>query len=231
MKGLGVTLGLVVLLSALLLVVAVPTFAGKNKHGNDQDPPAWGHQKNKHNGGDQAAGGQKAKDKAGADDPTVTTPITAPITYTVMITLCHKPGTPAEKTLVLPAAAVPGHLRHGDYEGVCDEVTGTITATEMITICHKPGTPAEKTLVLPAAAVPGHLRHGDYEGVCDEVTGTITATEMITICHKPGTPAEKTLVLPAAALFGHTQHGDELGACPDVVAAAPVYHGRERHRR
>jgi hypothetical protein len=33
--------------------------------------------------------------------------------------VCHKPGTPAEKTLYLPAPAHPGHLGHGDYEGVC----------------------------------------------------------------------------------------------------------------
>jgi hypothetical protein len=175
MKGLGVTLGLVVLLSALLLVVTVPTFAGKNKHGNDQDPPAWGHQKNKHNEGEQAGGGQEAKYKAGADDPTDTTPITAPITYTVMITICHKPGTPAEKTLVLPAAAVPGHLRHGDYEGICQEMTGTITATEMITICHKPGTPAEKTLVLPTAALSGHTQHGDEPGACPDAVAAAPA--------------------------------------------------------
>jgi len=227
MKGLGVTLGLVVLLSALLLVVAVPTFAGKHGAGNDKDPPAWGHHKDKSNGGQQAAGGQKAKDKNSAVDPADATPTTA----TETITICHKPGTPAEKTLVLPASAGPGHLRHGDYEGVCQEVTPTITATLTITICHKPGTPAEKTLALPAPAVPGHLRHGDYEGVCQEMTPTITATETITICHKPGTPAEKTLVLPASALFGHTQHGDELGACPDAAAAASGYHGRWRNRR
>jgi hypothetical protein len=173
MKGLGVTLGLVVLLSVLLLVVAVPTFAGKDKPGNDPDPPAWGHQKNKHDGGDQAAGGQKAKDKAGADDPAKakSTPVptdTTPITFTETITICHKPGTPAEKTLVLPAPAVPGHLRHGDYEGVCQEMTSTITATETITICHKPGTPAEKTLVLPAAALSGHMQHGDELGACPD---------------------------------------------------------------
>jgi hypothetical protein len=33
--------------------------------------------------------------------------------------VCHKPGTPAEKTLHLPQAAVPGHLGHGDYPGAC----------------------------------------------------------------------------------------------------------------
>lgn len=35
------------------------------------------------------------------------------------VTICHKPGTPAEKTKVLPAPALSGHLGHGDYLGSC----------------------------------------------------------------------------------------------------------------
>ena len=35
------------------------------------------------------------------------------------ITICHKPGTPAEKTLQVPESAVPGHLKHGDTLGEC----------------------------------------------------------------------------------------------------------------
>ena len=30
------------------------------------------------------------------------------------VTICHKPGTPAEHTLVVDDDAVPGHLGHGD---------------------------------------------------------------------------------------------------------------------
>lgn len=37
------------------------------------------------------------------------------------VTICHKPGTPAEKTMRVPAQAVPGHLGHGDYLGECEE--------------------------------------------------------------------------------------------------------------
>jgi hypothetical protein len=37
-----------------------------------------------------------------------------------LVTLCHKPGTPAQQTMNnLPNAAVPGHLGHGDYVGAC----------------------------------------------------------------------------------------------------------------
>ena len=34
-------------------------------------------------------------------------------------TICHKPGTPAEKTMVIPQSAWPGHEGHGDTEGAC----------------------------------------------------------------------------------------------------------------
>jgi outer membrane biosynthesis protein TonB len=35
------------------------------------------------------------------------------------VTICHKPGTPAEQTKKVPQPAVKGHLDHGDYLGPC----------------------------------------------------------------------------------------------------------------
>jgi hypothetical protein len=35
------------------------------------------------------------------------------------VTICHKPGTKAQKTLQVPPDAVPGHLGHGDTLGPC----------------------------------------------------------------------------------------------------------------
>lgn len=35
------------------------------------------------------------------------------------VAICHEPGTPAEKTLFVPGAAVYGHLGHGDALGNC----------------------------------------------------------------------------------------------------------------
>jgi hypothetical protein len=35
------------------------------------------------------------------------------------VVLCHKPGTPAQKTMTLPASAVGGHLGHGDRLDAC----------------------------------------------------------------------------------------------------------------
>ena len=37
------------------------------------------------------------------------------------VPVCHKAGTPAAKTLWVPASAVAGHLGHLDTEGVCGE--------------------------------------------------------------------------------------------------------------
>ncbi len=35
------------------------------------------------------------------------------------VTICHKPGTPDEKTMEVPRTALRGHLGHGDSEGPC----------------------------------------------------------------------------------------------------------------
>lgn len=35
------------------------------------------------------------------------------------VTVCHKPGTPAEATLEIAAPALNAHLGHGDHEGEC----------------------------------------------------------------------------------------------------------------
>ncbi|HYN24947.1 MAG TPA: hypothetical protein VES69_07865, partial [Pyrinomonadaceae bacterium] len=38
---------------------------------------------------------------------------------TETVTICHKPGTRARKTLVIPIEDLAGHLRHGDTRGPC----------------------------------------------------------------------------------------------------------------
>jgi hypothetical protein len=35
------------------------------------------------------------------------------------ITICHKPGTPAEKNMVIDPSSLSIHLGHGDYKGAC----------------------------------------------------------------------------------------------------------------
>jgi hypothetical protein len=104
-----------------------------------------------------------------------------------MITICHKPGTPAEQTLTIPEAALGGHLGHGDYVGAC-----STTPT--------PPAPTPPSPTPPSPTPPGP-------------TPTPGGNSTVTICHKPGTPAEHTLTIPEADLADHLGHGDTLGAC------------------
>jgi hypothetical protein len=134
--------------------------------------------------------------------PTMTATVTITPTPTLtptampgsMVTICHKPGTPAEQTKTLPIAALTGHLGHGDTLGACTGPTPTPTVTSTVTV-----TPTVKPTV---TITP---------------TPTITATDtpgtFVTICHKPGTPAEQTKTIPQAALNGHLGHGDTTGPC------------------
>jgi hypothetical protein len=140
-----------------------------------------------------------------------------------MVTICHKPGTPAEQTLEIAAAALQAHLDHGDYEGACVESEvppadePDVDAQGKVTICHKPGTPAERTLEVAASAVAAHLAHGDYLGACEGLNAPPVDDEgKVTICHKPGTPAERTLEVAVSALAAHLAHGDALGSCEDL---------------
>ncbi|MGF1686882.1 hypothetical protein L4C36_09300 [Photobacterium japonica] len=48
-----------------------------------------------------------------------------------MVTLCHKPGTPAEKTLTVNSNALSGHLGHGDSLGACGAGEESGAATEI----------------------------------------------------------------------------------------------------
>ena len=140
------------------------------------------------------------------------------------VTICHMPGTPAQKTLEVPANALSGHLAHGDVMGSCSDLSpGGVPAQPgaadgVVTICHKPGTPAEKTMAVTAASLDGHLAHGDLLGPCEELP--VSAERKVLICHKPGTPAEKTMKVPFAALDAHLDHGDVLGSCQDLMGVA-----------
>lgn len=153
------------------IVVAASNFAGHIRHGDTKGP---------------------CETQSPVLTPTL--PLTLPLGATAKISICHKPGTPAEKVLWLPASAIPGHRRHGDEPGDCTETTAPPTSTvpmtpttpvtpsmmptltQRVTICHKFDTPAEKVLVLPRAALAGHIGHGDYEGTCDDVRGSPTST-------------------------------------------------------
>lgn len=74
--------------------------------------------------GDGTGGGDSVDGASGGGeidfDPFLTAPITNTPCIGAQVTICHKSGTPAEKTKVVPAAALNGHLGHGDTLGACD---------------------------------------------------------------------------------------------------------------
>jgi len=92
---------------------------------------------------------------SGATTPTTTTTTTGGHTP---VTICHKPGTPAEGTIVVDDSAVlAAHLAHGDTLGACPDTTTTTTTTT----------------APPPPCTPG----GDQYG-CETTTDeTITTTE------------------------------------------------------
>jgi hypothetical protein len=48
------------------------------------------------------------------------TGLDATIQMAERVTICHKPGTPAQKIMVIPIQALAGHLGHGDKIGACE---------------------------------------------------------------------------------------------------------------
>ena len=46
-------------------------------------------------------------------------------TEEIKVEICHKPGTRAEKTLMIPESALGGHIGHGDTVGACDSGNGS----------------------------------------------------------------------------------------------------------
>ena len=59
---------------------------------------------------------ERSDDIVGITDPE---PETAGNSDNVLVTICHKPDTPAEKTKTLPEPAIPAHIAHGDRLGAC----------------------------------------------------------------------------------------------------------------
>jgi len=81
----------------------------------------------------------------GYDHPTVSTQTTGG--GHTPVTICHKPGTPAEMTLVVDDDSVEltGHLGHGDTVGPCETTPTDTTPTDTT-----PTTPTETTPTTPS---------------------------------------------------------------------------------
>lgn len=90
------------------------------------------------------------------------------------VTVCHKPGTPAEQTLVVDDDAVPGHLGHGDNLGPCQTDT-TPTDTTATETTPTQTTPTETVPTVPTPTTPEHkcvFVGADKDGGHDATGGT-----------------------------------------------------------
>lgn len=72
------------------------------------------------------------------------------------VTICHKPGTPAEQELVVDDDSVEltGHLGHGDTIGPCPSTTTTTTGTTTTTETTTTGTTTETTTTQTTTTTP-----------------------------------------------------------------------------
>lgn len=77
------------------------------------------------------------------------------------VTVCHKPGTPAEATLEIAAPALNAHLGHGDYAGECrgPESAGCAALNAIVPDPHMGGLYVFKIIGLEF--FPGETIHAD----------------------------------------------------------------------
>ena len=103
------------------------------------------------------------------------------------VTICHKPGTPAEHTIVVDDDAVPAHLAHGDYLGPCVD---TPPPTEPPPTTEPPVDPPTTTppVVTPPAVTPPVVEP-------PAVLGAPTPPAVVTV----PAPAAPVVVQPATA--------------------------------
>ncbi len=92
------------------------------------------------------------------------------------VTICHKSGSPAEKTMDVTIADLDSHLGHGDLLGDCQDLphaTGPVPSgvAKNVLICHKPRTPAQRALRVSPDALEAHFGHGDALGSCQNLVG------------------------------------------------------------
>ena len=102
------------------------------------------------------------------------------------VVICHKPGTPAEKTLIVDDDAVPGHLGHGDHLGPCGDVI-TVTQTSATTTLT---TPTTTTVPITETDPPTTVTQPP-ETISTTITGTLPVPPETTTV--PGTSTIVTI--------------------------------------
>ncbi len=77
-------------------------------------------------------------------------------------TVCHKPGTPAEKTLEVSQSAVNAHLGHGDYTGACGpQLSAGCAAVNALVPDPQTDSNYYRFKVIDLTFLPGEVLHAD----------------------------------------------------------------------
>jgi hypothetical protein len=97
------------------------------------------------------------------------------------VDVCHKPGTPAEGTLNIAAAALQAHLDHGDLEGACETLAEAALSTcsevdatgvdEQDAACEEPEEPQEVVVSIEAPETIGSAESLTLQGVVSGLEG------------------------------------------------------------
>ena len=83
------------------------------------------------------------------------------------VTVCHKPGTPAEHELTFDDDGYKAHLAHGDTLGPCPTTTETTpTETTPTTTTPTTTTPTTPTPTTPTVTQPPHVVTGAASVIC-----------------------------------------------------------------
>lgn len=135
------------------------------------------------------------------------------------VTICHKPGTPAEKTMDVPQQAVAAHIGHGDTMGPCEPTTTTSSTTTSSTTSSTTTTTMRPTGC--AAAVSDLCIDGD--GFATPLPGAFEVQVGDVLSSFPDGPATQSgLDLFDRAPLGVLTQADDLHAedpsvCPGAL--------------
>ena len=125
------------------------------------------------------------------------------------VTICHKPGTPAQKTMEVPSSAVGGHTGHGDHVGPC------CPANQLT--CVNPGTAAGTCC--PATTNPCAVTACNGDGTCGLAPANAGAVcgPAADACSDPPTCTGSSTTCPLAASECSTDEVCVDGECQGTL--------------
>jgi hypothetical protein len=125
------------------------------------------------------------------------------------VTICHKPGTPAEQTITVDDDAVPAHIAHGDYLGPCQATPPTEPTVTTVTSETTTTVPITDTVPPTTVTVPP-------ETTTTVITDTVTVPPVTSTVPVPPT----TVTVPGGGTTTVTVPGQTVTQ-PPVTTTLP----------